>query len=167
MLNSVMQGCCEYLSKNVASNSVEMCFADFNSDILDWDEECVLEVARIARPSAHIFICCSTAALDRVPSIMATKGHLVNWMAWNNKLVLNYKKTKIQPLNNIILPDMSKQELLEKLISENTKHGDIVFDPELMGGETAIACKKLRRDFIGFERIPHNVDRIRNALTYL
>lgn len=42
--------------------------------------------------------------------------------------------------------------LLEKLIKVNTNEGDIVLDPFLGSGTTAIACINLNRKFIGIEK---------------
>ena len=44
-----------------------------------------------------------------------------------------------------------KPEVAEFFISNFTKEGDVVLDPLLGLGTTAIACKRLNRSYIGFE----------------
>ncbi len=42
-------------------------------------------------------------------------------------------------------------ELPEKCILSSTNEGDVILDPFMGSGSTALACKKLNRKFIGFE----------------
>lgn len=48
--------------------------------------------------------------------------------------------------------------LLQYLIKNVTKENDIVLDPFLGSGTTAIVCKELNRKYIGFEINPQSVD---------
>ena len=51
-------------------------------------------------------------------------------------------------------PTQKEIKLVRKLIDGFSKEGDIVFDPFLGSGTTAVACKELGRNFIGFEISP-------------
>lgn len=51
-------------------------------------------------------------------------------------------------------PSQKPINLIKQLIIENTNPGDTVFDPFLGSGTTAVACKKLGRNFIGIEKEP-------------
>lgn len=48
-------------------------------------------------------------------------------------------------------PTQKPIELIERLICDSTKEGDLVLDCFMGSGTTAIAAKKLNRNFIGFE----------------
>jgi site-specific DNA-methyltransferase (adenine-specific) len=48
--------------------------------------------------------------------------------------------------------------LLEYLISTYTNEGDTVLDNCMGSGTTGVACKKLRRNFIGIEKNPEYFD---------
>ena len=50
-----------------------------------------------------------------------------------------------------IHPTQKPLDLIAKLIELTTRENDIVFDPFIGSGTTAIACKKLNRQFIGFD----------------
>lgn len=41
--------------------------------------------------------------------------------------------------------------MITKLVKNSSNEGDLVFDPFLGSGTTAIVCKKLNRNFIGTE----------------
>jgi len=45
-----------------------------------------------------------------------------------------------------------------KTIALRTKENDLVLDPFMGSGTTALACKQLNRDFIGFEIDPNHVE---------
>ncbi len=48
-------------------------------------------------------------------------------------------------------PTQKPQELLSRLILASSNEGDLVLDPFMGGGSTAVACKTNHRYFIGFE----------------
>lgn len=57
------------------------------------------------------------------------------------------KKTNGEMLH----PTQKPVEVIEKLITDSTKEGDLVLDCFMDSGTTAVAAKKLNRNFIGFE----------------
>ena len=62
----------------------------------------------------------------------------------------------IEPVNQIDKrkynhPTIKPLYIIENLIKNSSNEGDLVFDPFLGSGTTAIACKKLNRNFIGTE----------------
>ncbi|MEJ2495227.1 MAG: site-specific DNA-methyltransferase [Ignavibacteriaceae bacterium] len=48
-------------------------------------------------------------------------------------------------------PTQKPEKLLAKIILASTNEGDLVFDPFLGSGTTAVVAKKLQRKFIGIE----------------
>lgn len=48
-------------------------------------------------------------------------------------------------------PTQKPLELIYKLLNIHTKEGDLVLDPFIGGGTTALACHKMGRRYIGFE----------------
>ena len=50
-------------------------------------------------------------------------------------------------LNTIQKPE----KLIERIVKASSKKGDLVLDPFCGVGTTAAVCKKLKRNFIGFE----------------
>lgn len=48
-------------------------------------------------------------------------------------------------------PTEKPVDLFEFLISKSSEVGDVVFDPFIGGGTTAIACKNTKRSYIGCE----------------
>lgn len=58
---------------------------------------------------------------------------------------------KISPEKNTKHPAPFPQKLVENCILLSTVEGDLVFDPFLGSGTTAISSEKLNRDFIGIE----------------
>ena len=61
------------------------------------------------------------------------------------------------PPTDLKHPTQKPQELIEQMIEIGTKEGDLVLDPFIGSGTTACACKKLNRNFIGFEINPDYV----------
>lgn len=73
----------------------------------------------------------------------------------------DYDKTKTYPrsvlrfnrdcLKEVYHPTQKPVSLLQYLIESFTEKGDIVLDSCMGSGSTGVACKKSKRDFIGFE----------------
>ena len=55
---------------------------------------------------------------------------------------------------NTAHPTQKPEKLLAKLLLASSKAGDVVFDPFLGSGTTAVAAKKLDRRFVGIEQNP-------------
>lgn len=73
------------------------------------------------------------------------------------KFSTDKQKSKLHPTQKPIA-------LMEYLILQHTKDGDIVFDPFMGSGTTGLACKNLGREFIGIERDSQYFDIARERL---
>ncbi len=73
---------------------------------------------------------------------------------WNSKYEHNIIKTQAPKGKDRIHPTQKPLTLIMKLIELTTNKGDIVLDPFMGSGTTAVACKNLSRKFIGFEIDP-------------
>lgn len=66
----------------------------------------------------------------------------------------NYERTnvwEIQPETKSYHPASYPEKLAENIIRYYSYEGEIVYDPFIGGGTTAVVCKQLNRRFIGFE----------------
>lgn len=64
-------------------------------------------------------------------------------------------------------PTQKPEKLIAKLILASSNEGDVVFDPFLGSGTTAVVAKKLKRHFIGIEKekeyIAYTIKRLQDA----
>lgn len=70
---------------------------------------------------------------------------------WNSQYQHNILKYQAPKNKSRIHPTQKPLGLIEKLIKLTTKENDIVLDPFMGSGTTAVACKRLKRKYIGFE----------------
>ena len=75
---------------------------------------------------------------------------------WGDIKQLTYKSKELisrELLNTIQKPE----KLIERIVKASSNEGDIVFDPFSGVGTTFAVCKKLKRNFIGFELNPNYI----------
>ena len=78
--------------------------------------------------------------------------HLVYGRTKRNLYMHDYFKTKTRPPKGTFKhPCPKPEEWARWIIKRATEKGNVVLDPFLGSGTTAVACKQLGRDFIGFE----------------
>ena len=92
---------------------------------------------------------------------------LIYWMNKNNKQTPTFYKKglecqqsiwRISPKSNIPHPAPFPEELVEQCILATTKEGDVVLDPFMGSGTTAVVAKRLNRRYIGFDISPDYVN---------
>jgi site-specific DNA-methyltransferase (adenine-specific) len=68
---------------------------------------------------------------------------------------------------NTAHPTQKPEKLIAKLILASSNEGDVVFDPFLGSGTTAVVAKKLKRHFIGIEKekeyVAYTIKRLQDA----
>ncbi len=68
---------------------------------------------------------------------------------------------RIKPVNYTVKrhhPAEKPVEIIKKMLEETTEKRALIFDPFVGSGTTAVACKELGRNFIGFEIDPNYVE---------
>jgi site-specific DNA-methyltransferase (adenine-specific)/adenine-specific DNA-methyltransferase len=75
---------------------------------------------------------------------------------WGDIKQLTYKSKEL--INRDLLNTIQKPEkLLERIIRASSNEGDLVLDPFSGVGTTFVVCKRLNRNFIGFEINPNYI----------
>jgi DNA modification methylase len=150
------------------------------ADIVEFSSESLInEFVRLTTGSIYIF--CSTEQVSDLRRLMISKGLSTRLMIWNktNPSPMNgqyiwlssveccvYGKFKNATFNqhckgsvlnfpcgrNKLHPTEKPLKLFEYLIESSSNEGDVVLDPFLGSGTTAVACKKLNRYCIGIEK---------------
>jgi DNA modification methylase len=76
---------------------------------------------------------------------------------WGDVKQLTYKSKEL--ISRDLLNTIQKPEkLIERIVKASSNEGDIVLDPFMGVGTTAVVCKKLNRNFIGFELNPDYIE---------
>ena len=106
-----------------------------------------------------------------------------HWIFWDKKGDISFKNpfadgeliytTFTSPIKKVVFkqqgfitdskdkryhPTQKPSELIQMLIEQYSKEGDIVLDPFLGSGTTAVACVNTNRHYIGFELDPQYYD---------
>lgn len=143
-----------------------------------FDAEATLEqIARICK-KINIFIFCSTKQKPRIMNWGYERGCNIAELAWykpnaapftnntfksdlENIIYIREKGVKIKGISKLFTHNCGKSkyghptekplEIIEKLILIASNEGDLIFDPFMGSGTTAVACKELNRNFIGCE----------------
>jgi len=90
---------------------------------------------------------------------------------WSSKEVRSYAKTKRTPENKYQKHQTQKPlDLVEKCIIASSNENDLIVDYFLGSGTTAVASKKLKRNFIGFDKVSEYIDitklRLKNEIPF-
>ena len=82
------------------------------------------------------------------PFIYICKGSPTNWYGDTNDIDVWTTKGGYK---NDFHPTQKPLSIISKMLKNSTKEGDLILDPFLGSGTTAVACKQLKRNFIGIE----------------
>jgi len=98
---------------------------------------------------------------ENVPSVVNGKFHKTKFNekgknpgdVWGDIKQLTYKSKEL--LDKDFLHTIQKPiKLIERIVKASSKEGDLILDPFIGTGTTAVVCKELKRNFIGFETDP-------------
>ena len=166
------------------------------ADIFEMNlNELLAEIYRVTKGSIYIF--CGTEQVSKIRKTLVNYGLSTRLIIWEktNPSPMNgqhiwlsgveccvYGKFKNATYNghcnntvlrypcgkNKLHPTQKPLDLITKLILQSSNEGDLVLDPFMGSGTTAIACINTGRNFIGFEINKHYCDianeRIQKAL---
>ena len=149
------------------------------ADIVNFDlNELVDQLCRITKGSIYMF--CSTEQVSGIRKRMIEKGLVTRHGVWvkSNPPVLNGKTTWLSGIENIVFgkksgatfneyckplvlyhpvgsskrhPTEKPIAIIKRMIAASSNPGDIVLDPFLGSGTTAVAAHELQRQYIGIE----------------
>lgn len=156
-----------------------------NDNNMDWVEDFILHIKRIISDEWHIYLFFSHHNIEiilwfvkkhlRYKSILVwEKNNTWMWdLEWDYAPKFEFiifcggKKLNNGRDPNILKFDRTDNELhptqkpvimMKYLLEKSSKEWDIILDPFLWSGTTAIACKELWRNFIGIEKEQKYVD---------
>jgi len=151
-----------------------------NDNNLDWLGEWVWECQRIMKNNTHLYCFCSFHNVDIFKKELSEWLIVKNILIWekNNtsmgdlegdyapkyemiifcvkgKRKLNGRRDSniiySQRTQNKLHPTQKPTKLIRYLVGKSTEEGDIVYDPFMGSGTTAIACIREKRNWIGSE----------------
>jgi site-specific DNA-methyltransferase (adenine-specific) len=151
-----------------------------NDDNLTWLEPFAEKAFKLLKDNAHGYVFCSHHHIESFKIILSKIFDYKNILIWEknniglNDFFANYgpkyemivyiNKGKrelkgnrepnifkfIKPRNELH-PTQKPVDLIEYLISKSTDEGDVIIDPFMGSGTTGVACKNMKRNFIGIE----------------
>ncbi len=164
-----------------------------NDDNLDWLESWVIELKRVCKDEAHLYIFCSWHNIDLFKQIVGAYFQVKNILIWEkNNTGMGDLEGDYAPKYEMILfcsngskklnggrdanilkakrtgnenhPTEKPVNLIRYLIEKSSNKGDLVLDTFAGSFSTAQACKEIGRDFICFEIEPEHCRTAKNLL---
>ena len=164
-----------------------------NDDNLDWLESWVIELKRVCKDEAHLYIFCSWHNIDLFKEKIGAYFNVKNILIWEkNNTGMGDLEGDYAPKYEMILfcsngskklnggrdanilkakrtgnenhPTEKPVNLIRYLIEKSSNKGDLVLDTFAGSFSTAQACKEIGRDFICFEIEPEYCRTAKNLL---
>ena len=143
-------------------------------------EQWIPQIYRILKNDTHFYCMCNVLNIKEIMDICESVGFKLHnilmwekntananrWYMKNCEFTLFYRKGKAKSINNPsskmihkfdnivgnkLHPTEKPVELMKLYIENSSNKNDIVLDPFMGSGTTAVACKELERNYIGFE----------------
>ena len=152
-----------------------------NDDNLDWLPSLLIELKRVSKNDSHSYIFCSWHNIEIFCKEIKLAGfNIKNLLVWekssvgmgdlegdyspsyeiviycsNGQKKLNGKRDSnivtVRRTSNELHPTQKPVNLIEYFILKSSNIGDVVLDPFMGSGTTAVAAIKTERNFLGFE----------------
>ena len=201
-LNQIYLGDCLEVMRNIPDKSIDLVLTDppygmsfqsnhrkekhskiIDDDNLYWLEDFILEVKRVKKEDAHVYMFCSMHHVDTFVSLCKKHLNYKNIVIWhknntgmgdlygdyapkyefvifcsNGDKKLNGKRNSnikfAKKTGNELHPTQKPKELIGYFINKSSEENDTILDPFAGSGTTAIACHDLKRNFICIEKEP-------------
>ena len=156
---------------------------DKKEDVSTWLGQVVWELHRVMKPNTALYWFCNMHSVSefvfeieklfKIKNILiweknntgmgdlsaayAPKYEMIIYANKGRRELIGRRDPDILHFNrtgNIHHPTEKPVDLLEYLLSKSTNEGDIVLDPFLGSGSTAVACKNTNRNYVGIEMEP-------------
>ena len=147
---------------------------------LDWLDDFVSEIYRVSKPNTAHYVFCSFHHIDKFKQAIEKKFKVKNILTWvKNQHSMGDLKGDFAPKTEFIIffhkgrrlingkrdpnvlefkkvqselhPTQKPVDMTEYLIGKFSDEGDVILDPFMGSGTTAIACLNTNHNFIGFE----------------
>lgn len=86
---------------------------------------------------------------------------------YDNSIKRDVIESAVETIKGAEHPAIYPEYIIQEFLKLLTKEGDIVLDPFLGSGTTAMACKKLKRQYIGFDISPKYCENAKERLNNL
>ena len=96
-------------------------------------------------------LCGSKYLTDSEYCLYFRKGGYCNPKSYENAKTVYNLPINMADKNKYSHPTIKPLEIIKNLIINSSNENDVVFDPFMGSGTTAVACKELNRHYIGFE----------------
>lgn len=88
---------------------------------------------------------------DKEYCLYFRKNGYCNPLSYENAKTVYYLPININDKNKFEHPTIKPSSIIKNIILNSSKEGDVVFDPFMGSGTTAVCAKQLNRHFLGFE----------------
>lgn len=156
-------------------------------------ERVFIQLNRVLKPTGSFYVFCDAQSYPIFYQVMFPYCKYVRLLIWDKKVSYNgytwrhqhelivwgelNKSERVPTGDGDIIkcrgvlqkdrqhPAEKPVELLCKIISKHGSAGDLILDPYIGSGSTAVACKRLNRDFIGFELEEEYIERAKSRIS--
>jgi len=135
-------------------------------DYYSWIKKLFFECKRILKYGGSFFLECSIPRLATISNILNEYFEFVE--RWPDDRSNVFHCIKFPNLKNKDHPYQTTQiRLLKDAIQKYTNEGDLIFDPFMGTGTTALMAKAMKRNYLGCEVNKKYVEKARNKLAKL
>jgi DNA modification methylase len=183
-INTVQCGDCVSLMHKLPPNSIDLIVTDPPAEA---GPRWLDEAFNVLKAGSVCYVLSTEATIQKFKSFVDSSGFsYIKTITWNHPNAPVYKWTpifilslgepevelpkkdvwnyEVVPMNERFIPSQKPLKLFEDIILLSSSPGEIVLDPFLGSGTTAVACKRFSRRWIGIELMEERCRYVRNRL---